>query len=51
MFLKELFIWAFWGHNVGPGWVKKGSFCTSHLTNNPAFPKNKILNSHSLLTN
>ena len=52
MLLKELFIWAFWDQNVGPGWVKnsKKGFRTSHLTSNPVFPKNKFLNSHSLLT-
>ena len=52
MLLKELFMWAFWGQNVGPGWVKngkKGCFHTSHLTTNSGFPKNKVLNSHSLL--
>ena len=52
MLLKELNIWAFWIQNVGPGWVKngkKGCFHTSHLTINPVSPKNKVLNSHSLL--
>ena len=52
MLLKELNIWAFWVQNVGPGWVKngkKGCFHTSHLTINPVSPKNKVLNSHSLL--
>ena len=42
--------WAFWGQNVGPGWLKnstKGYFHTSHLTPNP---KIKFLKSHSLLT-
>ena len=24
MLFKELLIWAFWGQNVGPGWVKNG---------------------------
>ena len=50
---KEYLILAFWGQNVGPGWVKnngkKGCFHTSHFTINPVFPTNKVLNSHSLL--
>ena len=53
MQFKEFFTWALWDQNVGPGWVKndkKGYFHTSHLTTNPFFPKNKILNSHSSLT-
>ena len=53
MLFKEFFIWALWAQNVGPGWVKngkKGCFHTSHLTTNAVFPKNKVLNSHSLLT-
>ena len=53
MLLKEFLIWAFWGPDVGPGWVKngkKGYFHISYLTINPVFPKNKVLNSHSLLT-
>ena len=53
MLFKEFLIWAFWGQNVGPGWVKNGKkrcFHTSHLTSNPVFPKNKVLNCHSLLT-
>ena len=40
------------GPNVGPGWVKNGKkscFDTIHYTTNPVFPKNKVLNSHSLL--
>ena len=24
MLLKELFIWAFWGQDMGPGWIKNG---------------------------
>ena len=50
---KEFLIWVFWDQNVDPGWVKmakKASFHTSHLTTNPVFPKNKILNRHSFLT-
>ena len=53
MLLKKLFIWVFWGQNVGPGWVKnskKECFQTSHLTTNSVCPKSKVLNSHSLLT-
>ena len=52
-FLKEFLIYAFLGQNVGPVWVKndkKGYFHTSHFTPNPVFPKNKVLNSLSLLT-
>ena len=45
--LKELFIWDFWGQNMGPDLVKngkKGCFHTSHLiTTNPIFPKTKFL--------
>ena len=50
MLLKELYIWAFCGRNVGPGWAKngkKGCFHASHLAANPVFPKNKVLNSQS----
>ena len=50
MLFKNFLIWAFWGQNVGPGWVKngkKGCFHTSHLTTNPVFPKNKVINSQS----
>ena len=53
MLFKESLIWALWDQNVSPGWVKngkKGCFHTSHLTTNSIFPKNKVLNSHSLLT-
>ena len=53
MLFKKFLTWAFWGHDVGPGWVRngtKGCFHTSHITINPAFPKNKVLYSHSLLT-
>ena len=49
MLLKELFIWTFGGQSVAPGWVKngkKGCFHTNHLTMNPVFPKNKVLDSH-----
>ena len=51
MLFKESLIWALWGQNVGPGWVKngkKGCFHTNLLTTNPIFPKNKVLNSQSL---
>ena len=54
MLFKEFLIWTLWGQNVAPRWVKngkKGCFHTSHLTTNPVFPKNKVRNSHSLLTN
>ena len=54
MLFKKFLTWAFWNQDMGPGWVKnrqKGCFHTSHLTINPAFPKNKVLNNHSLLTN
>ena len=27
MLFNELFIWALWGQNVGPGWVKNGKSC------------------------
>ena len=53
MLFKEFLIRALSGQTVGPGWVKNGKkdfFHTSHLTANPVFPKNKVLNSHSLLT-
>ena len=53
MLLNEFLIWAFWGKNVGPGWVKnskKGFLHTSHLTTNPVLPKIEVLNSHSVLT-
>ena len=53
MMFKEFLIWAFYGQNVGPGWLKigkKGFFHTSHLSANPVLPKNKILNSRSVLT-
>ena len=48
---KESFIWAFWVQYVVRGWVKngKGCFYTCHLTTNPVFSKNKVLNNHSLL--
>ena len=52
MLFKELLIWAFWGQYVGPGSVKngrKGVFHTSHLSTNPVLPKNKVLNSNSVL--
>ena len=50
MLLKELFIWAFWGQNMGSDWIKngrKGCFQTSQLTSNPVFIKSKVLNSQS----
>ena len=52
MLCKKFLIWALWGQNRGSGWVKNGKkdFHTSHCTTNPAFPKNKVLNSYSLLT-
>ena len=53
MLFKEFLVWVFLTQNVGPGWVKngkKGCFHISHLTTNTVFPKNKVLNSHSLLT-
>ena len=34
MLFKEFLIWAYWGQNVGPGWVKndkKGCFHTGTL--------------------
>ena len=46
MLFKEFFIWAFWGQNLGPGWVKNGKkifFHTSHLSTNPVLPKNEVL--------
>ena len=46
MLLKELFIWAFRGQNVGPGWVKngkKGCFRTSHLLPTQFSLKTKFL--------
>ena len=49
MLFEEFFIWVIWDQNVGPGWFKngkKGYFHTSHLTTNPAFPKNKVPNTH-----
>ena len=52
MLFKESLIWALWGQNVCPGWVKngkRGCFHTNDLTTNPIFPENKVLNSHSLL--
>ena len=55
MLFKEFLIWAFWGQTVGPIWVKNCKidyFHTSHVTTTTQFfsPKNKVLNSHSLLT-
>ena len=53
MLFKEILIWAFWSQNMRLGWVKngkKGCFHTSHPTTNPVLPENKVLNSHSLLT-
>ena len=54
MLFKELLIWAFWGQNVGPGWVKNGKkkffFHTNHFYVNPVLPKNELLNRHSFLT-
>ena len=53
MLLKAFLIWAFWGQDVGPGWVangKKGCFHMSHFNKNPIFAKNKVLNSYSFLT-
>ena len=34
----------------GQKFDNEGYFHTSHLTPNPVFPKNEVLNSHSLLT-
>ena len=51
---EELRILAFWGQNLGQSWVKmfnKSYFHTSQLTPNPIFSKDKVFNSHSLLTN
>ena len=47
MLFKESLIWALWGQNVGPGWVKngkKGCFHTSHLNTNPVFSIKQVLN-------
>ena len=49
---KEFRIWAIWGQNVGPIWVKngkKGYFHDSHLTPSRVFPKSKEIFSMSLL--
>ena len=51
MQFKEFYIWAFWGQNVGLGWVKnrkKRFFHTSHLSANPVLPKNEIFIGHSV---
>ena len=53
MSFKEFLIWVLRGQHVGSGWVqngKKSCFHTSHLITNPVFPKNKVIDSHILLT-
>ena len=50
MLFKEFPIRAFWGQNVGPGWVKNDKKGYNiQVTPNLVLPKNKVPNSHSLL--
>ena len=41
MLFKESLIWAFWGQNLGPGWVKNGEKKSSQPAQpyyQPSFP-------------